>query len=1316
MKKRLLSLLLVMVMVLGMFPMTALAAEEITPVQILTNGTKPNKSWGYLSTITVDGVQVTESKWMGDTVYVTLDPDTPADAAVQLKFTMDGMRPAAMADSTVTLAEGKGEGTYTAKTSVFNYSWTFKVLFSNVGYAPTVSGDDTAEDTAYVGEKYTLDLSGIFSDPTEKALTYYVKEGSGDYSALQGSVYNITPSETGSKTLTFKANNGNLDSDKTYTLALTVQNQVYCNMTVKLPESVTPVFTVTNGFDENGADRPGEAVTGVTKGETVDGLTDYVVNYKGSAAYLSVRTEDWGGMAFEPVENGSVTLCRVQAGPTDIFGDAVAGTVTAVYDGHTAVSGSAGMLLAAGKEYTLTATPTETGIYNTAGRTQSVEAGAELQTAEVELSFKNQKIIVTPAEAKAQMFGINNYYSYTEYPCRGERDNGNGTVSHYFAGVTIPAGGGGTIYRVTNGDKVVKAGWSDAKTTVTVTYDENDPGVDVRPDYSLMSEVYSKFAEDSVLLNINGQNHLSLHVGGTRTLKAYRAWEIIPVSYNNWIIEPDFHFDVVWESQQGVVSLEYAASPMTGGESWKTLTGSKAGTAVIEVTYDAVQVNSNTNGHYVGLYGASDPNRAGLVVVTVGGEPPAVDFGIQSRAGMGSIIYSSDNARAWDAEFDTLYFTGETGELKLSPTFSGEITEVAVSGDKGATWTALTAEEGVYTAQIVPGNNILRVTTENGSAYQVVRGDKIAVRLVNVTAPGQPFGAGDTVRVILDGLHTPVPKISGNYNPGYGANTAGDNRHRISYDFGGERVVSTMLTQYTFASEGNYVEVTLSADGESFTLTDGYVGFGVIGLSNFANGGDSHRNIPDGGCSTRESTTTFHTRSLLPDVTIEVGGLPTGNTAPYVRENAASDAVIDLGKTYAINLPTVFADREEDAMTYQMAVGDGDFAAAEAYATFTPTTAGTYTLKFKANDGQVDSREHVITLQVAEANASVPGSDEYDISGSQIAGYVTVSFEDYGKRVEGETNVRYPIALGSIIPATRVPYAQGDTIADVTIRLLKARGFTCSYSGSTRSGFYLGSIGNFTVGGIDYLDLGEFDAGQGSGWMITLNSTFIGRGASDFTVKSGDSIRWQYTCQLGADIGDPFWGGTTSVDTAKDQTAQTDTLKFSDVSENDYFYDAVKWAVEKGITKGTGETSFSPNESCTRGQMVTFLWRAAGEPKARTSTHSFTDVDETAYYYEALLWAVEMGITRGTSDTTFSPDGVCSRGQMAAFLYRSAKTPAVSGSHTFSDVSSEAYYNEAVIWAAAESITSGTGATTFSPDADCTRGQMVTFLYRYLAK
>ena len=170
---------------------------------------------------------------------------------------------------------------------------------------------------------------------------------------------------------------------------------------------------------------------------------------------------------------------------------------------------------------------------------------------------------------------------------------------------------------------------------------------------------------------------------------------------------------------------------------------------------------------------------------------------------------------------------------------------------------------------------------------------------------------------------------------------------------------------------------------------------------------------------------------------------------------------------------------------------------------------------------------------------------------------------------------------------------------------------------------------------------------------------------------------------------------------------------FVDVKQGDYYYDAVQWAVGKKITSGTSATTFTPDGICTRAQTVTFLWRSQGSPKAAGAENPFTDVSKDAYYYDAVLWAVAQGITNGTSATTFSPDATVTRGQTAAFLWRVAKQPQVDQTaNPFADVTQNAYYYNAVLWAVAKEITNGTSSTTFSPDQGCTRAQIVTFLWR----
>ena len=174
--------------------------------------------------------------------------------------------------------------------------------------------------------------------------------------------------------------------------------------------------------------------------------------------------------------------------------------------------------------------------------------------------------------------------------------------------------------------------------------------------------------------------------------------------------------------------------------------------------------------------------------------------------------------------------------------------------------------------------------------------------------------------------------------------------------------------------------------------------------------------------------------------------------------------------------------------------------------------------------------------------------------------------------------------------------------------------------------------------------------------------------------------------------------------------------RFVDVPSGSYFEEAVNWAVANGITTGTSATTFDPDGICTRAQAVTFLWRAAGSPAPANSTTPFTDVAADSYYAQAVAWAVENGITKGTSDTTFSPDAHCSRAQIVTFLWRAQKSPVVTAANPFADVSVDAYYVNAIQWAVSEGVTTGTSAVTFSPDADCTRAQIVTFIWRALGK
>ncbi len=216
--------------------------------------------------------------------------------------------------------------------------------------------------------------------------------------------------------------------------------------------------------------------------------------------------------------------------------------------------------------------------------------------------------------------------------------------------------------------------------------------------------------------------------------------------------------------------------------------------------------------------------------------------------------------------------------------------------------------------------------------------------------------------------------------------------------------------------------------------------------------------------------------------------------------------------------------------------------------------------------------------------------------------------------------------------------------------------------------------------------------GKAYAWTFTPNDTH------NYTILTGTLVPY---VDDGMDYIPGVIGGNTG------------SFNFHDVSRFDYFYDAVKWAAENGIASGTGRYTFSPNAVCTRAQTVTFLWRAAGSPLPRYRVCPFTDVQPSDYYYNAVLWAVEQGITTGLNATTFGPDVTVTRGQVATFLYRAASAAKPSTFNPFTDVKTTAYNYDAILWAYDNRITTGTSDTTFSPDAYCTRAQIVTFLYRY---
>lgn len=393
-----------------------------------------------------------------------------------------------------------------------------------------------------------------------------------------------------------------------------------------------------------------------------------------------------------------------------------------------------------------------------------------------------------------------------------------------------------------------------------------------------------------------------------------------------------------------------------------------------------------------------------------------------------------------------------------------------------------------------------------------------------------------------------------------------------------------------------------------------------------------------------------------------------------------------------------------------------------------------FTLTAQATEFQVISDQLTDEAKKPALRAKISSS----VSGSDIA-YLDIKLQiKTGSNPdvwEDVTSANFPqggiditilySALGQSSLDSSYNYSVAHMLENGTVENLSAKGGT---SGVT---FHVNSLSPFAIGWYKASGpSGGGGGGGGGGAVSTYTLTFDTNGGSaidKITKDSGTTIDlatykptragytfagWFSDKALTKAVTSVKLTANTTVYAKWTQNGGTAQNPFVDVKEGVYYYDAVLWAVEQKITSGTSATTFSPDASCTRAQMVTFLWRAAGSPKVENGKNPFVDMKADAYYYDAVLWAVEKGVTSGTSATTFSPDATVTRGQTVTFLYRNAGSPEVSGTMPFTDVEADAYYAKAVQWAVQQKITTGTSETTFSPMSDCTRGQIVTFLYR----
>ena len=472
--------------------------------------------------------------------------------------------------------------------------------------------------------------------------------------------------------------------------------------------------------------------------------------------------------------------------------------------------------------------------------------GTTAETNEFAVSSVTWFTITAPAAAKAQMFTQNNNYNVKEILANKTETLSDGTVKTYFA-----TSGGATItYRVSMPNKITRAGFTTSSNRdMVVTFKDNENPKSTKTTAARI--------ENSSVLNINSQNNLKMAVGETFRLRSFRAgWQIINTDTANIMIEPDFHYNIISGAEH--ITMTPVTDKTTGnagsGENsnWMDIKAVSAGTVIMEVSYDAIQIDGDTS--YPGLFGACGEDGKSVVVINIGS-------GNTNNLKI-TPVHGTHDKEVWDAEFDRVYFLEDTADFNFTTNMGGT---VELSTNLGRSWTTVSQnDEDVYEAHgLVHGNNILRVTDGSNVQYQIVRASKLGVTVVNMTRTGdESIVVGDTVRVLFSNIYSTVPKMSGIYNPGFGSG------HKVVYNEPAGVTATSSGSQYGFAADNQY-ELVFHETG-TFTFTDGYTPTKVMGDDL---GG--HRLLTDSGRGVNFNAKGFEqNRSILPDLSFEVLGMP----------------------------------------------------------------------------------------------------------------------------------------------------------------------------------------------------------------------------------------------------------------------------------------------------------------------------------------------------------------------------------------------------------------------------------------------------------
>jgi hypothetical protein len=759
--------------------------------------------------------------------------------------------------------------------------------------------------------------------------------------------------------------------------------------------------------------------------------------------------------------------------------------------------------------------------------------------------------------------------------------------------------------------------------------------------------------------------------------------------------------DTVQNAGSGTITLQFT---VTDGD-YKGASVTQTYDVTIDKAQTAVQW-SNTTLTYSGEAQKPTATAAGVnnetLTLTVNGEQTNVGTGYSAAATIESV--SGGNASA------------ENYELTGTPT-TFTIQPKTVSGIVNVTWTDAKVISGtVLTADIT---GVLPETAQSGLTYQWYRNDTAIENATGSTYTAADADVGAKVKVTVT--------ASGNYTGSISGN-------EIS-------VLKTALTgTLTIAVEKAQSSETTETDSSGDTAAD----TGDSAATD-ASSADSTAAEAAGTDSSSETTAADANSADSSDDTADAG-----DTLRATVEANTTDANYEIvwlrdgvkfgatGETYTLTDDdkgcTITAQAEAKGDLYEGTITTEDQVKVNATApsfdeeTAAPTAnAGnssvTVTLEAKANGANItkyvitykatDSEDDATTVEV-EANEDGTIASSYTITGLTNGTEYTITVQAVNSVGESEavTLTATPESTKTYDPIYKVTVRSGNNGTVQASPGVAKPGTLVTLTPVPSEGYALDTLTVNMVSGraVEVTEkdgVYTFTMPYGS---VIVQATFKSTGTG--TTGGTTGTTGGTTGTTGGTTGKDPSKDTTGTNTGDDASDTNTTPVFTDVPADAYYAEAVAWAVEKGITIGTSATTFSPDDNCTRGEAMTFLWRAAGSPEPESTECSFTDLVEGSYYYKAVLWAVEKGITKGTSETTFSPEETITRAQMVTFLYRLAKASPTETEVPFVDVPENAYYAEAVAWAVEKGVTKGTSETTFSPNEDCLRGQTVTFLYR----